>query len=568
MHAGLCMLFLVNGLAHAVRKFEPQPLHVTSFYKRLDTSMEDHKEKRHPSVKVRYTAADTLCDQEKAFRQKRMPKVRKLLTNFLNQQKGKKGTFKKGMSKTKEPVTIPGAAPIIGLCLSGGGFRAMILGLGCIKGLVDIGLWDSVAYCAALSGSSWGVSSWMAANSVRKPNEAVTIDDFISQLQTRLKNGLTPKLSPQLAAQAFEYCVRKIFAFQSNTITDIYGFLLANILLESLGNNRFKATLSDTHEWIQDGSVPMPIYTAIETSIKPYEWFEFSPFEIGSSYLRSYIPTSAFGRRFHNGVSSLSSMGAPAPSLGYDMGIFGSAYTASLKDVLRQAMEVILGEMKVPKDFGIPASVLNQIKSYLTFNLPYLLNSPWVQHFTETKWGDIASMRFFPTRVPNFCYHLPLCPLRELKDIYLVDAGVSGNLPVAPLLRPARNVDIIIIYDSSAYVKGAPALRAAADYAKRHKLKFPPINYEGIGKRLISVFAADDPKTPAVIYIPRIANPAYSKTFDPAQCVDQGPCSTLNFAYTPDQFKELVGLPAATIKQNEDTIRSIIKMRLASKKKR
>ena len=557
VHAALCVL-LVNSLACSARKFEQPPFHVTEFYNWLDTRMAAHKEKRHPAVKVRYTSADTLCDAEKAFRRKRMPKARKLLIDFLN----------KGVEAKEKRVSIPGAAPIIGVCLSGGGFRAMILGLGCIKGLVDIGLWDSIAYCAALSGSSWGVTSWIAANSVVKPNKEVTIDAFINQLSTRLQDGLTPKLTPELATRAFEYCVRKIYAFKSNTVTDIYGFLLANTLLGALGSDRFTASLSKTHEWVKDGSVPLPLYTAIETSIKPYEWFEFSPFEVGSSYFRAYIPTSAFGRRFHNGVSTYSKRRGPEPGLGYIMGIFGSAYTASLKDVLRQAMEVILGEMKMPKDFGIPSAVLDQIKSYLTFNLPYLLNSPWVQHLGETKWGDISSMRFFPTRVPNFCYHLPLCPLRELKDIYLVDAGVAGNLPVGPLLRPARNVDILIIYDSSAYLEGAPALRAAADYAKRHKLKFPTISYDGIEKRLISVFADDDPKTPAIIYIPRIANPAYSKTFDPSKCVNSGKCSTLNFAYSKDLFKELVGLPAATIKQNEGAIRSIIKMRVASKKKR
>ena len=64
------------------------------------------------------------------------------------------------------------------------------------------------------------------------------------------------------------------------------------------------------------------------------------------------------------------------------------------------------------------------------------------------------------------------------RDISLMDAGMSNNIPFYPLLRPGRDVDIIVIADSSSDVDrwGLEWLRRAACYARRKHLDFWPEN--------------------------------------------------------------------------------------------
>ena len=72
------------------------------------------------------------------------------------------------------------------------------------------------------------------------------------------------------------------------------------------------------------------------TNADPYEWMEITPFEVGSSFLKTYIPTWAYGRKFKDGNSTNA---PPEQTLGYFMGIFGSAFEISLKDIVRRTTE-------------------------------------------------------------------------------------------------------------------------------------------------------------------------------------------------------------------------------------
>jgi len=66
-----------------------------------------------------------------------------------------------------------------------------------------------------------------------------------------------------------------------------------------------------------------------------------------------------------------------------------------------------------------------------------------------------------PSCFPNPIYKLPNPePEAELfsqrKNIYLNDAGMDNNLPLYPLLRPGRNIDVILAFDSSADIESVP----------------------------------------------------------------------------------------------------------------
>jgi hypothetical protein len=55
--------------------------------------------------------------------------------------------------------------------------------------------------------------------------------------------------------------------------------------------------LSDQADYIKDGHVPFPIYTAIDgrmsVALTNPAWYEFTPFEIGSAEYGVYVPSWA-----------------------------------------------------------------------------------------------------------------------------------------------------------------------------------------------------------------------------------------------------------------------------------
>jgi phospholipase A2 len=87
-----------------------------------------------------------------------------------------------------------------------------------------------------------------------------------------------------------------------------------------------------------------------------------------------------------------------------------------------------------------------------------------------------------PAAIPNFALGMreflpPTCPesIFQVENFQLMDAGMSNNLPIYPLLRPGRNVDIIIAFDASSDVRTDNWLKVADGYAKQRGIKGWPV---------------------------------------------------------------------------------------------
>jgi phospholipase A2 len=87
-----------------------------------------------------------------------------------------------------------------------------------------------------------------------------------------------------------------------------------------------------------------------------------------------------------------------------------------------------------------------------------------------------------PAAIPNFAlgmrdYLPPTAPesIFEAKALQLMDAGMSNNLPIYPLLRPGRNVDILIAFDASADVRTDNWLKVTEGYARQRGIKGWPV---------------------------------------------------------------------------------------------
>lgn len=316
-----------------------------------------------------------MCTAEREFLERRGPVVRRSLA----------------------ALGLPGNKfPKIAVVASGGGIRAMLTTLGVLRGLEQTRLLDVVTYACGLSGSTWAIAPWISSG--LSVNDYITRHNIVDKVQRfdgargAFNNALKQKFTV-----TDDNMVKTVFG-QPWTFVDSWGLYISkNMLIDP------EMTLSQQEGLVTDGTKPLPIYTAVTTDARLRDWFEFTPFEIGSINRNVYIPSWSFGRYFISGVSQDF---APEQSLGYLLGIFGSAMGARFKDVAASAG---LGNL------------------------------------TAAEWSATSGI------VPNFFFGLKDVPGNTTDMLELVDAGADFNLPYPPIsgLNPDRRADIIIFVDAS-----------------------------------------------------------------------------------------------------------------------
>lgn len=420
--------------------------------------------------------------------------------------------------------------PKIAFIASGGGYRAMICTLGFLAGAQQIGLLDATTWMSALSGSTWALGLWLST--AQKTGKALSVADFRNQFFDIIagKELYKPLSASEIALLTNAWLVRAALG-QPFTLVSIYGALLANRLLASFGDKRHIAYLSQQANLVQSGQTLIPIYTAIqaESGIKKenIEWYEFTPWEVGGAWLKTYVPTWAYGREFDKGKSIDFGI---EKTLGFNLGTYGSAFALTVEDIYKE------------------------LKSKITSDLIKAIFKKVVE--------EAGTKRLTWAEVFNFSKNVTQSPMKNANTIKLADAGLAFNLPYPPVSgeRPERKADMLIFLDASYNVKESAGienqLRGVEAYARRKKLKFPKINYEGIGERAISVFKDEkDSSAPVVIYMPRANDKTlwsklqeqdyfaeYAKDvqgFDVEQCVRTAYCDTFNFKYTKAEAMRL-----------------------------
>lgn len=456
----------------------------------------------YQTIQARVRIGNELAQEERSYLEKRLPKVQEALEKLLGRQ-------------------LNGAyIPKIALIGSGGGYRAMLCTTGSLVGADEIGLLDAVTYIAALSGSTWALGTWMASGL----SSAQFKEELIATINTSISSVTSAEMS--LISDAL---LAKAVLGQPLTLVDLFGALLANRLLRNFGNRRHLVSLSQQVEWIKHGDKPFPIYTAVDgrsSVVKAPHWYEFTPYEIGSSWLGLYVPTWAFGRKFINGTSVDFS---PEQDFGFLLGIFGSAFALSLSDVWKE--------------------LEHEIQNHIVKGIIEMLIEPI--HDKRASWGTVH----------NFSAGMAVSKIKNDRNIRLIDGGLAYNLPYAPVSgdRPERVADIMIFLDASQSITNGVELRNIEKYARQQGHKFPVIDYAGIDKKVISVFKDEkDPSIPVVIYMPRINDTSlfgiykhvpgfkipmgYRANFDVNTCVQDEFCGTLNFVYSAVQAQQLTAV--------------------------
>ena len=313
-----------------------------------------------------------LCADEKVYLRQRKPKVLAGLSAFLQDQEDQPESLSDvslvqltailqycshGMSCS---ISFILQCPTICLMTSGGGFRAMIAYCGVYKALEDAGLIDCVTYTSALSGSSWYLATLYSHPDF--PDEPKVSHKIIPEIRSCVEKYWQVHLSPPWSSKYLQKIITKSMRGQPVSFTDFYGYLVGQQLLKG----RMKARLSDQADKIQNGQVPMPMYTCLHVksnvSAKIFqvlnfitlakmdnikcsvlqEWYEFTPYEVGIPKYGVFFRTSDFASKFYMGQKVKS---FPEVRLHFLYGIWGSAFTILFKRLLQEKGRNSQGEI-------------------------------------------------------------------------------------------------------------------------------------------------------------------------------------------------------------------------------
>ena len=315
----------------------------------------------HPEIQyeARVRVSEQLCDEEKIFLSRRKKIVSAALARYLD----------------LSPDDIhPDDVPVIAMCGSGGGLRALVAGAGSFQATAEDGLFDCTTYVSGVSGSCWLQSLYFSS---------ISGTDFrrvIEHLKARVGIHLAyppAAFSLLTAAPTNKYIlggmVEKLKGDPGADfgLVDAYGMLLAARLLVpkgELGVNEKDFKLSTQKDYIRYGQNPLPIYTAVRheipdltdpdgtTSGPPseaakevakreawFQWFEMTPYEFFCEEFGAGIPTWAMGRRFEDGRDKPTNDGYRLPEIRMPslLGIWGSAFCATLSHYYREIRPLI-----------------------------------------------------------------------------------------------------------------------------------------------------------------------------------------------------------------------------------
>lgn len=418
---------------------------------------------------------DTLGKDELEFRRKRKAYIVKALAKYLD---------------IDEAEIDPEDVPTIAVCGSGGGLRALVAGASSCLSAQQAGLFDCVTYTAGVSGSCWLQTIYFS--SLGKQNHATVLKHLKSRIGTHIAFPPTA-MKLVLSAPTNKYImsgfVEKLKGDPGANfgLVDIYGGLLAARLMVPNGDldvHDQDLKLSNQRIYLENGEHPMPIYTAVRHEIPVdeeeleeaktnlalkqevkekarkeawFQWFEMQPWEVWCEEFGAGIPTWAFGRPFRNGQNQILETGVALPEVRQSLllGIWGSAFCATLSHYYKEIKPLLIG----------------------------IVGFAGVNELLEGKNDDLIKIHpIEPATIPNFVYgmkdQLPsTCPESVFRSdhLQLMDAGMSNNLPIYPLLRPGRDVDILIAFDASADIQKENWLSIVDGYAKQRGIKGWPL---------------------------------------------------------------------------------------------
>lgn len=377
--------------------------------------------------------ANDISSQEKDWLKQRHKKTEKLLLNFLD---------KVGLKLEASHLDDVN----IGIAISGGGYRLMLVGGGEVAGL-DLrvmgplgGVLDLATYILALSGGSWLLHSMMAYDwpSVDKLKDKWEVDlnhALINKLANWLKlgwsvftNDLEGALTnlnhwPQIKADTDA----KRKAGFGVTLTDYWGRGLAYQMTPGpdYGANRTILDIRD-YDSFKNHDMPFPLIIAVGRRPGTLVYnlnltvVEMNPYEIGSfdTSLNSFSDIKYLGTQVDNGRFNQCTTGFD--NLGYVAG------TSLL--LFNQYLQTLVCDDCNQLNF-IFKWIAKKFLTYLSKN-----------------YQDVAEYS------PNPFYNSEYAALSNITKndtLYLIDGGLAGEtIPLSSLMTKERKLDMVFAFDN------------------------------------------------------------------------------------------------------------------------
>uniref|UniRef100_A0A668AID6 PLA2c domain-containing protein n=1 Tax=Myripristis murdjan TaxID=586833 RepID=A0A668AID6_9TELE len=518
--------------------------------------------------------------QEREFLQKRKVLVGQALQKLL------------GLSSPLEPKKVP----VIAVVGSGGGTRAMTGLFGGLKGLQQVGALDAVTYITGVSGSTWAMSTLYQDANWSKQD----INSVISVIEGRITKSFMSSLSKEKRRYYDHEMEERTKEGHLMSYVHKWGLIIEHLLFEKVKNglpSKTTTTLSDQGRAVSDGQNPFPIYTAVNMMDKisgcepEAEWCEFTPYEIGIEKYGAFVRTEDFGSHFFLGhmIKKL-----PEVSIPYLIGIWSSAFSVSLN----QLWQVATGSTPAPEEVTVDSQQANEAEpstmdTYLVNQCTdatgferFLKNRPVVAQvynfmrglLLHWDYNEYCNFKAWNNTHPD-AYPNRLTPNDPILN--LVDAGHAINIGCVPILRPQREVDLIISLSYS--WEPANILKKTANYCKDHDIPFPNVDYaimDAAHEKEVYVFEdGEDPNAPIVLHFPMV-NDTYRQFKAPgvprkgekemkAGEVDvktnKSPYKTKNLTYSKEDFRALVDLTSYNVINNKQHILNILRRAVEKK---
>ncbi|XP_068424303.1 cytosolic phospholipase A2 beta-like isoform X2 [Clinocottus analis] len=505
------------------------------------------------------------------------------------------------LQKLFDNPTDPKKVPKVAVVASGGGSRAMTGLLGSLRGLKDIGVLDAVTYITGVSGSTWTMSTMYQEDNWSHQD----IDSVISAKKEMMTKSILSVFSPEKVQYYREEMAEKEQAGYIVSLIDMLGLIFEQLVF----GKKVTSTLSEQQRAVNEGQNPLPIYTAVNMKdmTKGFqseaEWCEFTPYEVGIQKYGAFVRTEDFGSRFFLGnfVKKL-----PEVRLPYLIGIWSSAISVSMtqmwtfatgcKPIWSNWLGPEVDDIDVDTEPAtLDTQLINPTTDVTNIVTDFFINRPAVAEmynfmrgfFMHVDYNQqsnfVAWKETHPDAFPN-----QLTPSDS--TLRLIDSGHAINIGCVPVLRPERDVDLIISlsysWDPEHILK---VLEKTAAYCKDHDIPFPNADFASLEKEPQKEFYIfedkENPKAPIVVHFP-LVNVTYKQFKQPgvkreteeefkAGEVDvrsnDSPYLTKNFTYSEKDYDALVDLTTYNILNNKESILGALRKameRSASKTKK
>ncbi|KAJ6260505.1 Lysophospholipase [Drechslerella dactyloides] len=510
-----------------------------------------------PSTRPAIRSASALSPAEQSWLQDRRKNIIKPLRDFLTRADISgfdAGAYIDANSKNSSRI------PNIAIGVSGGGYRALMNGAGVLaafdsrtdnstaKGHLG-GLLQSATYLSGLSGGGWLVGSLSLNNFTSVQAIVRSTPDKTGplwQFQDSIFSG--PAKGPMQPLSTVQYYGNLVSTVNSKedagfntSITDLWSRSLSFQLIVAPegGPSITWSSLQDDPDFTA-ANVPMPILVAdgrapgekvlsVNTTV-----FEFNPWEMGSwdPTVSGFAPLRYVGSNFSNGALARSERCIRGfDNAAFVMGTSSSLFNQLLLNLGGNGTGGINVSSFLPA--GISESILGVIQGFLGD--------------LSSDDNDIADW----TPNPFFGWNNGSNPGAQSRRLTLVDGGEDlQNIPLQPLIHPARAVDVVFAVDSSADTPAPGAnwpngTAMVATYERSldgiaNGTTFPPVPDENtfinLGLNTRPTFFGCDVKNfsssahipPLVVYVPNAPYIAFSNV------------STFTFSYNISQRNAII----------------------------